>query len=100
MEFNRTQLLSQIRSAGVVGAGGAGFPTYKKLDASVDHIIANGAACEPLMYKDREVMVQDQERMLAGLSLMKQMTGARKVTIAIKRKNADLMRSLQPAAAK
>lgn len=100
MDSNRTQLLSRIRSAGVVGAGGAGFPTYKKLDATVDHVIANGAECEPLMYKDREVMVQEQERMLAGLSLMKEITGAAKVTIAIKRKNSDLLRTLQPAAAK
>ena len=98
MDFDRTETLSRIRSAGVVGAGGAGFPTYKKLDASVEHIIANGAECEPLMYKDREVMIQDQERMLAGLSVMKRITGAAKVTIAIKRKNVDLMRSLQPAA--
>jgi Na+-translocating ferredoxin:NAD+ oxidoreductase RnfC subunit len=100
MDFDRTDILSRIRTAGVVGAGGAGFPTYKKLDASVEHIIANGAECEPLMYKDREVMIQDQERMLEGLSLMKRITGATKVTIAIKRKNADLMASLQPAAAK
>ena len=98
MDFDRTETLSRIRSAGVVGAGGAGFPTYKKLDASVEHIIANGAECEPLMYKDREVMIQDQERMLAGLSVMKRITGAAKVTIAIKRKNVDLMRSLQPEA--
>ena len=100
MDSDRTQILSRIRSAGVVGAGGAGFPTYKKLDASVEHIIANGAECEPLMYKDREVMIQEQERMLAGLSIMKQITGADRVTIAIKRKNSDLMKSLQPAAAK
>ncbi len=100
MDSDRTQILSRIRSAGVVGAGGAGFPTYKKLDASVEHIIANGAECEPLMYKDREVMIQEQERMLAGLSIMKQITGAARVTIAIKRKNSDLMKSLQPAAAK
>jgi Na+-translocating ferredoxin:NAD+ oxidoreductase RnfC subunit len=100
MDSNRTHLLSRIRSSGVVGAGGAGFPTYKKLDAPVEHIIANGAECEPLMYKDREVMLQDQEKMLAGLSLMRRLTGASKVTIAIKRKNSDLTRSLQPAAEK
>jgi Na+-translocating ferredoxin:NAD+ oxidoreductase RnfC subunit len=100
MDFDRTEILSRIRSAGVVGAGGAGFPTYKKLDASVEHIIANGAECEPLMYKDREVMIRDQERLLAGLSIMKKITGAAKVTIAIKRKNSDLLKSLQPAAAK
>ncbi|HNR69114.1 MAG TPA: SLBB domain-containing protein [bacterium] len=82
--------LQKIRAAGVVGAGGAGFPTYKKLDAQVDHIIANGAECEPLMYKDREVLLQEKERLLEGLSIMQRITGAKKVTIAIKRKNSDV----------
>ena len=40
---DRSTLLDKIRTAGVVGAGGAGFPTYKKLDAKVECVIANGA---------------------------------------------------------
>jgi Na+-translocating ferredoxin:NAD+ oxidoreductase RnfC subunit len=56
-------MLDRIRAAGVVGAGGAGFPTYKKLDSKVEHIIANGAECEPLLAKDRETMRQDREKM-------------------------------------
>jgi Na+-translocating ferredoxin:NAD+ oxidoreductase RnfC subunit len=38
-------LVQQVRDAGVIGAGGAGFPTYKKIDARVDTVIANGADC-------------------------------------------------------
>ncbi|HES59094.1 MAG: 4Fe-4S dicluster domain-containing protein [Calditrichaceae bacterium] len=83
-------ILNKIRNAGVIGAGGAGFPTYKKLESRVDHIIANGAECEPLLYKDRETMLQETEAMFRGLKIMQELTGAAKVTIAIKRKNADL----------
>lgn len=85
-----TEILQIIREAGVVGAGGAGFPTYKKLESQVEHIIANGAECEPLLQKDRESMIQEREAMFRGLAIMREITGARKVTIAVKRKNEDV----------
>ncbi len=74
--MNNAELLQRIRDAGVVGAGGAGFPTYKKLDSSVSHIIANGAECEPLLAKDREAMIHGRDDLLEGLQLMQQLTGA------------------------
>ena len=88
--MSNQDILNKIRDAGVIGAGGAGFPTYKKLEARVDHIIANGAECEPLLYKDRETMLQETEAFFRGLQIMRELTGAQKVTIAIKHKNADL----------
>ena len=88
--MDRNELLSKIREAGIIGAGGAGFPTYKKLDARVEHIIANGAECEPLLYKDRETMLQEGKALFRGLEIMQQITGARKVTIALKEKNRDI----------
>ncbi|MHC4996331.1 MAG: 4Fe-4S dicluster domain-containing protein, partial [Planctomycetota bacterium] len=91
---NRSNILETIRRAGVVGAGGAGFPTYKKLDASVDCIIANGAECEPLLQKDRETMVRDATDMFRGLKLMQELTGASRIVIAVKRKNEDVAKSL------
>lgn len=94
--MDKKTILKKIRDAGVIGAGGAGFPTYKKLEAGVEHIIANGAECEPLLYKDREVMLQEPEALLRGLQIMKELTGASKVTIALKEKNravADKMRA-------
>jgi Na+-translocating ferredoxin:NAD+ oxidoreductase RnfC subunit len=85
------QILQRIRDAGVVGAGGAGFPTYKKLDSRVEHVIANGAECEPLLYKDREVMRQEREAFFRGLAIMRDLTGAKHVTIAVKHKNQDVV---------
>lgn len=91
-------MLGQIRAAGVVGAGGAGFPTYKKLDAKVEHIIANGAECEPLLQKDRETMRQERAALFEGLAIMQRLTGAPNVTIAVKKKNADVADALQAEA--
>jgi Na+-translocating ferredoxin:NAD+ oxidoreductase RnfC subunit len=49
-------LAAQVRQAGVVGAGGGGFPTHVKLAAQADTLIANGAECEPLLHKDAVIM--------------------------------------------
>ncbi len=84
------ELLKAVRDAGVVGAGGAGFPAYKKLEARVSHLIANGAECEPLLQKDRESLRREPGAFFRGLSAMRQLTGAQRTTIALKRKNADL----------
>ncbi len=98
--MNKPKALNKIRNAGVVGAGGAGFPAYKKLDAKVDHVIANGVECEPLLYKDREVMLQEMKKLILGLEIVREITSAAKVTIAIKKKNRDVAELLRPLAAK
>ena len=92
------KILEQVRTAGVVGAGGAGFPTYKKLAAQVEHVIANGAECEPLLQKDRESMLQESEAFFRGLQIMQQLTSAEQVTIAVKRKNEDVAVSFEKQA--
>ncbi|MFO0915863.1 MAG: SLBB domain-containing protein [Pirellulales bacterium] len=94
--MSRAQMLEAIRSAGVVGAGGAGFPTYRKLDSAVEHIIVNGAECEPLLAKDRCAMLYARDELLAGLEVMQQLTGARQVTLAVKHKNQDVVREYEP----
>jgi len=91
MTLTAEQIVRRVREAGVVGAGGAGFPTYKKLEAKVEHVIANGAECEPLLQKDRETMLQDRAAFLRGLAIMRDVTGAKAVTIAVKRKNEDVV---------
>ena len=49
-------LLENIRNAGVVGAGGAGFPTHVKVNCKAEVVIANGAECEPLLNVDQYAM--------------------------------------------
>ncbi len=98
--MNKNETLNIIREMGVLGAGGAGFPTYKKLDASVEHIIANGAECEPLLFKDREIMLRESQRLFDGLQIMKELSGASKVTIAVKEKNRDVAERFEKETAK
>ena len=49
-------LLDQVRDAGIIGAGGAGFPTHVKLNAEAEYILLNGAECEPLLRVDQQIM--------------------------------------------
>ena len=48
--------VQDIQEAGVVGAGGAGFPTHVKLAGKADTVLINAAECEPLLHKDKEVL--------------------------------------------
>ena len=57
-------LIKQIFDSGVVGCGGAGFPTHVKLKASPEILIINGAECEPLLRTDRYLMIHEAEKYL------------------------------------
>ena len=69
-------LSEKLREYGVVGAGGAGFPTYVKAQSQVEFMIANGAECEPLIHKDAELMKHFPGEILAGMTSMMDSTGA------------------------
>ncbi len=81
------KLSDKIFNAGVVGAGGAGFPTHIKANSNVDFVIANGAECEPLLHKDFEITRNFPERVVHGMELMVNATGAKQGYIGIKDKN-------------
>jgi len=91
-----SHLVEQVRKAGVVGAGGAGFPTHVKLDAKVDTYIVNAAECEPLLHKDRELILLHAERLVRGLRLAMESTGATRGVIAIKKKQKAAIARLEP----
>ncbi len=86
-----------IKSSGVVGAGGAGFPTHVKAGSRVEFVIANGAECEPLLHKDYELMVHYPEEVVAGLKLLMESTGARHGIIGIKEKNRKAIAAIEKA---
>ncbi|MFH1686898.1 MAG: 4Fe-4S dicluster domain-containing protein [bacterium] len=84
-------LVQQIKEAGVVGAGGAGFPTHVKYAAQAEYLVANGAECEPLLYKDKELMRIFPEEMKRGLELAAGAIGASKKILGIKAKNTEVI---------
>jgi Na+-translocating ferredoxin:NAD+ oxidoreductase RnfC subunit len=85
-----------IAEAGIVGAGGAGFPTHVKLAGKADTVIINAAECEPLLHKDKEVLRAEAQRVIDGLATAMQLVGAQRGIIGIKGKYADVIELLQP----
>jgi len=90
-------LSDKLREAGVVGAGGAGFPTYVKAQAQVEFLIANGAECEPLIHKDAEIMKQYPGEILAGMTALMEATAAQSGKFGVKTKNAESIEALRHA---
>ena len=84
-------LAEKLREHGVVGAGGAGFPTCVKAQARAEFMIANGAECEPLIHKDAELMRAFPGEILSGLRLMAEAVKAPRMMFAIKSKNAEAL---------
>ena len=92
-------LVEQVRLAGVVGAGGGGFPSHVKLAAKADTVIANGAECEPLLHKDAAVMERWATELVRGIVLTMQAVGAERGFCGIKaRTSTRWQRSRRPAA--
>src|ERR1700687_3535755 len=88
-------LPEQLKSCGVVGAGGAGFPTSVKAQSEVEYLLANGAECEPLLHKDYELMKHFAPGMVEGTKLMRSATKARHARFGIKSKNADAVQAVK-----
>ena len=78
-------LIKKIFDAGVVGCGGAGFPTHVKLKASPDILIINGAECEPLLRTDRYLMIHEAEKLVGGIDLICRELAVPEACIALKK---------------
>ena len=78
-------LVAAVRAAGVVGAGGAGFPTHVKLAAQVDTVIANGVECDPLLQCDQRLMESHAAEVVRGVRLAMEATGAGRGILAVKK---------------
>lgn len=89
------ELIEAVRSAGVVGAGGAGFPTHVKLASQVDTVIANGAECDPLLQCDQRLMESRAAEIVRGLQLAMEATGAQRGIVALKREYRTAVAALQ-----
>lgn len=77
-------IIEMICNAGIVGEGGAGFPTHVKVNCKAECVIANGAECEPLLRVDQQIMQYYPEQVVSGLLAVMQQTGATRGVIALK----------------
>ncbi len=87
--------IEDIANIGVIGAGGAGFPTHVKLASHPDTLIMNAAECEPLLHKDMEILHHYSDEVLDGFRTAMTITGAIHGIIGIKEKHTDLIRTLK-----
>lgn len=87
--------IEAIKENGIIGAGGAGFPTYLKLSSQAEIFIVNAAECEPLLHKDKEILLRRVGPFLKGLEIAKKLVGAKRCIIGIKAKYPGLVAHLK-----
>ena len=90
-------LVAQVQRSGVVGAGGAGFPTHVKLNAQAEYLIINAAECEPLLQTDQYLMRERAMELVGGVLLSKKQIQAEKAVIAVKGKYDTAIAALRAA---
>ncbi len=100
----RPDLLRRVREAGVVGLGGATFPTHVKLsppaDKAVDTVILNGAECEPFLTCDYRLMLEEAPQVLAGLEIVLRILQVQTALIGLERISRPAGEALRAAAAR
>lgn len=98
-KFSKDELLENIKKAGIVGLGGAMFPTHVKLnppqDKKIDTLIINGAECEPYLTIDHRMMLEKNEEILVGIKIVKKILGVQNVYIGIEENKKDAIEFLK-----
>nr|WP_295970819.1 4Fe-4S dicluster domain-containing protein [uncultured Bacillus sp.] len=88
-------LLDMVKEAGIIGAGGAGFPTHVKLASQADYILLNGAECEPLLRVDQQLMELYPDEIIKGFVAAGKLVRADKAFIGIKGKHKEVISILK-----
>ncbi len=103
-EYTKEEIITCVKEAGVVGMGGAGFPTHVKLSPKepdkIDFIIANCAECEPYLTSDYRKMLEQPEELVKGLKVVMALFDHAKGIIAIEDNKMDAVKIMQAATAK
>ena len=94
------EIIGYVKEAGIVGMGGAAFPTHVKMQSAlnkVDIVIINAAECEPYLSSDHRVMLENTAEFAEGVKIIRQALGVRKVYIGIESNKADAISKLYRA---
>ncbi len=101
-ELKPTEIIEKIAAAGVVGMGGAAFPTHAKLtipkEKEAKHLIINGAECEPYLTADHRVMLERSEEILLGVQLLMRALALQSAQIGIEENKLDAIERLRALA--
>lgn len=96
------EILQYVKEAGIVGMGGAGFPTHVKLSPKepekIDYVIANCAECEPYLTSDYRRMMEEPEKIVAGLKAALRIFPHAKGILAVENNKRDAAQRLREAA--
>lgn len=86
--------IEKVEQAGVVGAGGAGFPTHVKLGGKAQILLVNAAECEPLLSVDQKLIINNAKRLKDTLAKIAKHLGAKQTIVAIKKKHEAAIAAL------
>jgi len=96
--LNASELRDRIRDSGIVGMGGATFPAHVKLsppeDKKIDTLIINGVECEPFLTADHRMMLEESERILDGIEILRKVLGIERAVIGIEANKPDAIKKL------
>lgn len=101
-DLSAKEIIEIVREAGIVGMGGAGFPTHVKLspppDKKITHVIVNGAECEPYLTSDHRAMLERPDQIIYGLRAVMHIFGLKTGYVAIENNKPDAIRAMRAAA--
>jgi len=101
--FTVEQIVETLRLSGVVGLGGAAFPTYFKLtppkEKPIDTLLINGCECEPFLTADHRAMLEQSAEIVEGVAIMSKVLGVKNVLVAIEDNKPDAVKVMAAAVA-
>lgn len=101
---SKEEALKRIKDAGIVGMGGAAFPTHVKLNPPkgkvIEHVLANAAECEPYLTIDERTMTENTDTLVDGVAITIKVTGAKSGLIVLEDNKSHLVSTLQTAITK
>lgn len=97
--LSKQDILDIVKEAGIVGLGGAGFPTHVKLapkePGKIDYVIVNGAECEPYLTSDYRILMEEPETVVEGLKVMLRLFDNAKGIIGIENNKPEAIRKME-----
>ena len=98
-DLSKDEIIEIIKEAGIVGMGGATFPSHVKLspppDANIDTVILNGAECEPYLTADHRLMIENPEDVVFGLKVLMKVLNVKKGFIGIEANKPDAIKAIE-----